>query len=950
MSESLRKTLASRLQSSEKIRDKTPPLGRLVPKLTLNQDRSCTILKKDKLQPLSPFLTKRIDSITERVDRENIVTKLNEAKGIKRKFSVNKISKLAPIHFHSDTKFLGNNEVELLEFIKRIKENQDFHEDFWYFNKGTHAYDLVFTTFHQKNPLEYYTLSFRGISRFYHGEVQFVSLEEWERENYLFKKFSSIPFFNKYRKWKTFSLWMKKRRMNMIEQRRQFLKRTLCFLDEDLQQTFLNTRQKLYIVSKLDLLDLSLDQTRTLGQFIVDQKQKMELKLKDLVSFHENIFILIRSICLFTTDKFIRSNITGSILDKGEVVSSRVLPYTHEAVMRNHLQHLGKFVKVTDFMVLDAKYFLCLSLYVKAYMYLKIAVRDRLNKAGRTVFLMFSSFEGSEFKRSPDVEDFKLAVEKSIKRCINRIFSFSSLETNTDFRNYFRALHEFSVEVFQESLSPATILSINPEVVRYSSQITDLLFRYSQEIQEFGRTWQTHFKQYSQNKQFKLKKLINFDVLSLSHTFEKYQKQLKTFRSLPDHALISIFKLDLAEIKNKLIPSSVEIIESLRKFLPNLAYSKANSLSTDLSSFNSKLFSVPKDVHEYILLLNSIKQVEESVESVALSVLDLKDFIEMLEFHNIGVSSDLKDRSAEVSKAYEKMRNRLSYLYMRYESDKAKFTRILRNEVKNVKPRLETVQALLENKAFMSVCADPNYVLGILKPATDEVESLYKDSQNFTAYQDTLSVPRTNFDLVKSANRHFQMLLSLWNSISKWEYKNKQWGYTQLKEMKVEDIKKELEKFYRVGYKSLILSPENPVPTNFISKIEKVQVLVNIVEHLQNPAIREKHWKAIETITGFNPDIQNGITFATIFLKDLQSHIGQIKEVVEKATREAEIEKLAKEIFEIWELEEFDLMEDKAKEDYVMRKLKRARATSETEVVLQGSEESGEFIEDENED
>ena len=471
-----------------------------------------------------------------------------------------------------------------------------------------------------------------------------------------------------------------------------------------------------------------------------------------------------------------------------------------------------------------------------------------------------------------------------------------------------------------------------------------------QEIHEFSRTWQTHFKQFSQNKQFKIKKLRDFDVLSLSHTFEKYQKQLKTFRSLPDHTLISIFKLDLTEIKNKLIPSSIEIIENLRKFLPNLANSKANSLSSVLNSFNSKLFSVPKDIHEYIVLLNGIKQVEENVESVALSVLDLKDFIEMLEFHHIGVSSELKDKSAEISKSYEKMRNRLSYLYMRYESDKAKFTRILRNEIKNVKPRLETIQELLENKDFKNIHSDPNAVLDTLKSATNDVESLYKDAQDLTAYQDTLSIPRTNFDLVKITTKHFQTLFSLWNSMSKWEYKNKQWGYTQLKEMRVEEEKKELEKFFRLGHKSLTLSPENPVPNNFISKIEKVKILISIVEDLQNPGIREKHWKIIEGIIGFNADIQNGITFGTIFLKDLQIYSGQIREVVEKASREEEIEKLAKEMLEIWELEEFELMEDREKEEFIMRKVSRNRGKSEIEKDLKESEESGEFIEGENED
>lgn len=66
----------------------------------------------------------------------------------------------------------------------------------------TKAYDLQLTTQEHVNLAHYYTISSSGITRHKHGETEFTSLQQWQREYTLFHQISNIQFFRRYRRWK----------------------------------------------------------------------------------------------------------------------------------------------------------------------------------------------------------------------------------------------------------------------------------------------------------------------------------------------------------------------------------------------------------------------------------------------------------------------------------------------------------------------------------------------------------------------------------------------------------------------------------------------------------------------------------------------------------------------------------------------------------------------------
>ena len=105
-----------------------------------------------------------------------------------------------------------------MDFIHLIRTDPEMADEFCYLNKCWHPYDLKIVEFDQRNPQEYFTISARGITHYINGEQEFMTIEEWERESKMFAQLKEIEFFKIYKIWKSFSLWKKFMRRNIMKE------------------------------------------------------------------------------------------------------------------------------------------------------------------------------------------------------------------------------------------------------------------------------------------------------------------------------------------------------------------------------------------------------------------------------------------------------------------------------------------------------------------------------------------------------------------------------------------------------------------------------------------------------------------------------------------------------------------------------------------------------------
>jgi len=154
-----------------------------------------------------------------------------------------------------------------LEFIRLTHVDPEYQERFVYCKKVGDFYDFEISPFEIEEGEEHMTVSARGIVHYINGEYNFVGVAEWEREVRIYQKIKQIPFFDKYRTWKTFSTWKTLMRRTMIFKTSDFLNRELFLLDGKLSKPLLDIREKAWMVKEQKMVQMATQQTRDLKTF-----------------------------------------------------------------------------------------------------------------------------------------------------------------------------------------------------------------------------------------------------------------------------------------------------------------------------------------------------------------------------------------------------------------------------------------------------------------------------------------------------------------------------------------------------------------------------------------------------------------------------------------------------------------------------------------------------------
>lgn len=109
------------------------------------------------------------------------------------------------------------------DFLNLIKTDGELEDEFCFLNRRTHPYDWEIVDYDKRNPNNYMTISSRGIQQYHDGDIRFLSMEEWQREFKLYEKIIKIEFFKNYKIWKSFSVWKKLMRQNIMQKCRKVL-------------------------------------------------------------------------------------------------------------------------------------------------------------------------------------------------------------------------------------------------------------------------------------------------------------------------------------------------------------------------------------------------------------------------------------------------------------------------------------------------------------------------------------------------------------------------------------------------------------------------------------------------------------------------------------------------------------------------------------------------------
>eukprot|EP00449_Zooxanthella_nutricula_P039744 CAMPEP_0198604010 /NCGR_PEP_ID=MMETSP1462-20131121/152652_1 /TAXON_ID=1333877 /ORGANISM="Brandtodinium nutriculum, Strain RCC3387" /LENGTH=181 /DNA_ID=CAMNT_0044335791 /DNA_START=1 /DNA_END=543 /DNA_ORIENTATION=- len=152
------------------------------------------------------------------------------------------------------------------------------------------------------------TISIRGVTHYSNGELDYQDLSEWQRDQEMYRKIVQIPFFEKYARWKQFSVWKSAMRNQRVQKCSKTLNSHLFALDTTLCDALLKCRTLCVRISSLNLLEINPVTVYQLEEFEEQQRLVRKQRVQDLQDVWAKIKEELLQSCHVSLTDFLKKN------------------------------------------------------------------------------------------------------------------------------------------------------------------------------------------------------------------------------------------------------------------------------------------------------------------------------------------------------------------------------------------------------------------------------------------------------------------------------------------------------------------------------------------------------------------------------------------------------------------------------------------------------------------
>jgi dynein heavy chain len=166
--------------------------------------------------------------------------------------------------------------------------------------------------------------------------------------------------------------------------------------------------------------------------------------------------------------------------------------------------------------------------------------------------------------------------------------------------------------------------------------------------------------------------------------------------------------------------------------------------------------------------------------------------------------------------------------------------------------------------------------------------------------EDLFELPLSQHSVMKDVEDDLRALKNVWDMINLVDSLFTQWKGTLWAEIKTDDLLEEIKRI-QVQIKR---QPKKPREWGAFKRLEievkNMATILPLVHELHSHAMRDRHWKALMTITGIVFEKGPGFCLDNLISLNLHQHVESVSDMVEVANKELKIENRLNMIEETW--------------------------------------------------
>ncbi|DAZ98018.1 TPA: hypothetical protein N0F65_004508 [Lagenidium giganteum] len=795
-------------------------------------------------------------------------------------------------------------------------------------------YTLEVVEHYEVDRSNYFTMSMEGITHFTSEYSEFWTLEKWELEYARFMKMLEIPFFQKYKLWKNYNVWKQCVRAFKMRNAKKALNEKLFFLAPTLQTTLLGLRALCLDVSKLELVYFKPRRTYTLKDFEQEQRTTRDQVTEKLTQFSAKSLKMCVKACDEVIDAFLEAN---------KISADHKMTFMERAALRKECRNLTNFLRLADFLTIDATIQLTVHSFQHLYDVL-LAGKNAQVTVGATATNQLSKDKGhrgsdhgapagpifsvvvemeqatNQLNAVPGHDSWNSALQRALKEALKMVETPARHLGHESLAPYTTASAEDEGKSVWsiEQLNVALILNEDVKFSMLTNDIFVALDEAFEAVEDYMEVF-TPFQQiYSENESQITRMVETYENAPLeffSDSVEKYRSQGQSFTDIPDTATVGIFRVESADFKSRLMPNPEKCIQGIRALIPRLMKQASTALLETLNDLSPIAFSTPSNPDNFVKKVVHMGKVSAILSELKSRYRRVYEMGILMDNYDWRVPDDIKEDIILMKEGVLSLEGTVTRFEGELDGETARFSQIILDSLAPLNRNVNLLQEKLDHPKLSTIKTPMADALSYLRNQEETLHGLVEESKKLAMYQTQLKQSVSEFNELNEVAALFELKTKLWNGLHDWQNLTVAYSDTLFEKIDVASIGKQVQTYVKVAYTAQKQLPGNEVADLLAEEVDKFKHVLPVVSDLRSPSLQDRHWAQIHQILGFQIKGQSTLTLGRLIEKNVMKHGDAISQIAVSAQQEVVLEDMLRKVSDAWVSTEFEVKTYKDNKD-----------------------------------
>ena len=500
---------------------------------------------------------------------------------------------------------------------------------------------------------------------------------------------------------------------------------------------------------------------------------------------------------------------------------------------------------------------------------------------------------------NPSLDDIQGAINRTalyILRCSKKLYAWGEDRNYTDHDN---------VKTFFD------LIAKDPEIVKNVLLLTGAIEGTKESVRDYMRS----FSRYD----WLWKNDMNAEYVAFMKTqpaLEDFEKRLKYYMEVEDEIAhvtpvhnIGALSLETKPLKHALKASAAKWKTRYATNLHGQAKSQLESISQYIIDTGKKLKRQIVDLEDVRSVMNTLAEVRDKESEIDLQFGPVEEMYSLLAKYQVRVPKEEVDMVSELRYNWKRMRTEATKAGEALSKLQSGFKRDLSRGVKNFLNEVTMFRSDWEMNGPMVTGISPDEAVERLRKFETAFERYKRNWDTFAGGEELFGMPTTEYPELEKTQKELQFLgriYGLYTQVIKTINGYQEVLWVDVVEQ-IDSMTEQVGAFQAQTKKLPRALRELAAYGELSKKIDDFLEILPLMQLLSNPAMRNRHWKELETICGvvYNRKADT-FTLSDLLEADLLKFFDDIEEMASGSVKEYAIEVKLAQIVEQWEDTEFE--------------------------------------------